>query len=111
MQELILSNGQTYELTEHAVTRIAQRNLTPDDLVFVLENGGRFHRAGGIFFYLRRCDIPSQSLSDSSVARLEGTAIFVDRDGGTATLITAYRGANLRDIKRKKCYDMRQLSC
>jgi hypothetical protein len=87
-----------YVPSHHAEKRMAQRNISFEDIVFVLEHGRKLHKAGAVFFFLRRCDIPGQRWQ--RCGRLEGTTVVLSRE--TATIITVYRNRQgLRRVKRK----------
>lgn len=89
--------------TYHAQLRMAQRNISQDDVAFVLEHGQCIHRAGAIFFYLRRRDIAKRFWDH--YARLEGTAVVVTRRTGQILTIYRNRENGLRHIKRKVGWD------
>ncbi|NKQ34679.1 MAG: DUF4258 domain-containing protein [Chloroflexi bacterium] len=86
-------------LTNHAVWRMAQRNVSEADICFVLEHGHKMYRAGAIFFFLRRCDFPKGT--HRQYGRLEGTTVVISRE--THQILTVYRNRKngLRHIKQK----------
>lgn len=88
-----------FDLTDHANWRMAQRNLSWEDLHIVLQYGQRYRKTGIIHVFLGARDIPSDLRRE--YARLEGTTVLVNQD--TNTIITVYRnrgnGANY--IRRK----------
>lgn len=90
---------QDYVPSDHAEIRMAQRNVSFEDIVFVLEYGWKSHKAGAVFYCLRRCDIPRNLRRHLS--RLEGTIVVLS--GETNTIITVYRNrqSGLRHVKRK----------
>lgn len=96
---------EQYIPTNHAQTRMAQRNLTLEDVYFVLENGQRIHRAGAIFFFLGKRNIPEKLRSDQEHVRLEGSVVVTSRR--LPRIITVYRNRSngLRRIKRKVQWD------
>lgn len=80
---------------------MAQRDLSPQDIDYVLKNGHRWFGLGAEFRFLRRKDIAIEDRAKSEIARLEGTALVItskDRD-----LITIWRNRKYgsRRIKRK----------
>ena len=79
-------------LTEHGELRMAQRNLSLEDIAYVMAHGQKLHRAGALIFFLRRRDIPIWDGHDAHLMRLAGTAVVATRDG--RVVITAWR--NLR---------------
>lgn len=84
--------GNALAMTGHAGWRLAQRNIRPGDVEYVLTYGSRIHRTGATFVYLRRCDIPV-SHRRTRWAKLEGTVAVVGRDG---IVITVYRSRDKR---------------
>lgn len=91
-------SGQRFNLTYHATTRLAQRNLTTTDVAYVLRYGQRLHRDGVVFYFLGKRDLPAAA--SFGARRLEGTTVVVDPQ--TLTIITVYRNRKaLRRIKRK----------
>lgn len=87
--------------TRHALERMAQRNLTHEDIRFVMQHGQRHHRTGVLFFFLGRGDLPMNDLLKHS--RLEGTTVLVDPK--SRKVITTYRDKKgLGEIKRKTKY-------
>lgn len=103
---LYIPNQTNFHLTGHAEQRMAQRNLSWDDVHIVLMYGQRFHKAGAIFIYLRSRDIPDDLLPDDRFARLEGTTIVVSRDE-PGQILTVYRNrqGGAGHIRRKKNRD------
>lgn len=93
------SDYQEYVPSFHAGKRMAQRNLSLEDIDFVLDHGQRLHKAGAVFFFLGKCDIPE--IWRRRFERLEGTMLVMSNE--TNTLITVYRNRQkgLRRAKRK----------
>jgi hypothetical protein len=89
--------------TRHADQRLAQRNLSLDDVGYVCAHGRVFHAAHAIFVHLGRRDIPEEHQRISRFRRLEGTVLVLDPYTGQH-LTTAYRNRQrgFRDIKRKR---------
>lgn len=98
---------EQYVPTNHAQTRMAQRNLTLDEVYFVLEHGQRIHRAGAVFYFLGKRDIPKELRSSQEHMRLEGSVVVTSRH--LPQIITVYRNRSngLRRIKRKVQWDCR----
>lgn len=98
MQTSIGSSNEDI-LTNHAILRMAQRNVSEADICFVLNHGHKMHRAGAIFIVLRRCDFPKGL--HKRYDRLEGTVVVVSRE--THQILTVYRNrqSGLRRIKQK----------
>ena len=89
-------------MSDHASRRLAQRNLTTDDVHYVYTHGRLHHRGKATFVYLGLRDIPVKDLREDRYRRLEGTVLVLDPDTG-CHLTTAYRNRQRgsRDIRRK----------
>ncbi|MDL1897266.1 DUF4258 domain-containing protein [Anaerolineae bacterium CFX7] len=87
--------------TQHALKRMAQRNLSESDVEYVLTHGCREFRGGVEFRYLRKRDIPRAD--QTQYARLEGTAIVVGSASDVEDIITVWRNRKhgLRHIRQK----------
>lgn len=91
--------------TGHMLQRMAERNFTTEQIAYVLRHGKKTHRAGGVWFVLRRRDIPPGDLRNDQIARMVGVIVLVLPTG----VHTAYRTrAPLRHIGRKAKYDKRK---
>lgn len=90
-------------ISDHAVLRLAQRNLSSGDVEYVLTHGRRIWAGNALFVVLGRRDIPRDDLRDDRRRRLEGTVLVLDTGTGRC-LTTAYRNRRfaVRDIKRKR---------
>lgn len=90
--------------TLHVQQRMAQRNISMDDLDFVLLYGEVFHRAGAVHVHLRRCDISERWYQQ--FGRLEGTTAVLNREGTTVLTVHRNRQQGPRRIKKKAsfCY-------
>lgn len=100
----------TLALSKHARLRMAQRNISPNDLEYVLAHGVRINRTGVTVYILRRRDILQGDRRTSRITRLEGTVVITDfgRDG-TLEIITVYRNKNaFKAIRGKAKYDHRR---
>jgi len=86
----------------HADRRLAQRNLSPDDVRYVFAHGRLHHVGHALFVHLGLRDIPADHRRDNRLRRLEGTILVLDPCSGQH-LTTAYRNRRRgsRDIKRK----------
>ena len=100
-QQSSLTNAALFNLSQHARERIARRNLSAEDLEYVLQHGHRLRVAGVRIYHLRRRDIPYTDQRISRVSQLEGTTILVSRDN---TVITAYRNREClhRELQKTK---------
>lgn len=91
-----------WSFSEHALRRCAQRGLSREDVLYVLQHGRRCYarkpRSRGkrkaLLVVLRRRDIPRRDRKRYS--RLEGTHVVLSLDG--RTVITVYR--NRRRLPR-----------
>lgn len=92
-------------LTAHAELRLAQRNLSIDEIGYVLLYGQTWHKAGAVIKYLRRKDIPGTDQADQRRQRLIGATVVLTADGERVVL-TAYRNrrCGLKKIKTKPEY-------
>lgn len=91
-------------LTKHALLRLAQRNLSADQLSYVFRNADHFvDRAGASFLILLDKDIPPEDRRNDGCAKLGGTVIVLAPDGA---VITVYRHPKAyRRIRTKGKYD------
>jgi hypothetical protein len=97
-------------VSQHAILRMAQRNISINDLEYVLEHGERVYKTGVAFYILRKRDIPQADRKNSEVTRLEGTSVLTrfSRDGNLK-IITMYRNKSaFRAIRCKAKYDSKR---
>lgn len=87
-------------MAAHARLRVAQRNLSPEQVDYVLEHGVEVQRTGVTFYVLRERDVPPTHRRNDRYAKLAGTVLLVARGG---TLVTAYRHRNAPHHVGKKC--------
>lgn len=78
---------------------MAQRNIHPDDLVYVLAHGRRLWSGdGGQYIFLGQKDIPNGDRAGRR-AKLEGTTIVLQG----STVVTIYRNRRAgRRVRRKE---------
>lgn len=82
--------------SRHATRRMAQRNLTVEDVSLVLQLGHVEYRTGVEFYFLRSRDVPEGM--ERKLERLVGATVIVSN----GEIITAYRNRNaISGIKRK----------
>ena len=94
------------ELSDHAEIRAAQRNLSYDEICFILTYDKRQRRAGVIFFCLHQKWFPHDLPGSHPYRRLIGTTVIVSRDG--KVVVTAYRNEDAhRHNRRKAKYERR----
>ena len=60
----------TFNLSQHAVRRMAQRNISHSDLEYVLEHGERVYKTAVAIYILRKMDIPQSDCKKSEITRL-----------------------------------------
>lgn len=60
----------TFNLSQHAVRRMAQRNISHSDLEYVLEHGERVDKTGLAIYILRKMDILQSDCKKSEITRL-----------------------------------------
>ena len=89
-------------ISAHAGRRLAQRNLSPEDIRYVFAHGRVHHTGKALFVHLGLRDIPADHRRQDRLRRLEGTILVLDPGTGQH-LTTAYRNRRhgSRDIKRK----------
>ena len=89
-------------ISAHAGLRLAQRNLSPEDVRYVFTHGRMYHAGKAQFVHLGLRDIPADDRRIDRLRRLEGTVLVLDFASGQH-LTTAYRNRRhgSRDIKRK----------
>jgi hypothetical protein len=86
--------------SDHSFLRATQRNLSVEEIDYVVCYGQLFHRAGVEFYFLCRKDLPSTDQGNARYQRLVGTAVVLSRDG--RTIITTWRNPR-NGLKRIKC--------
>lgn len=89
------------QITQHASRRMAQRNVSDQDIHFILRYGQKLHRAGCIIFFLRQRDIPPDKQADKAFTRLEGTAVVINRRFSRILTVYRNRRRGLQNIKQK----------
>ncbi len=98
--------------SEHAIVRSEQRNLSYDEILFVVQYANRIHRAGGLFCQLRNKDMPDNIPGNHPYRRLVGTTVLLC-PYCAQQVITAYRNkkAFLRDRQKSKTCSKRNQRC
>ena len=94
---------RSVHISLHADRRLAQRNLSYDDVGYVIAYGRLHHAGKALFVHLGLRDIPADHRRHDNLRRLEGTVLVLDPTTGQ-NLTTAYRNRRRgsRDIKRKR---------
>ena len=97
-------------LTQHAVLRMAQRNISLRDLEYVLEHGKRAYKTGVTIYVLRKRDILQNDRRNSEITRLEGTIVLTGfSQEGHLEIITMYRNKSaFQTFRYKEKYDIRR---
>jgi len=97
-------------LTQHAVLRMAQRNISIRDLEYVLEHGERVYKTGVTIYALRKRDILQNDRRNSDITRLEGTVVLTGfSQDGRLEIITMYRNkCAFQMFRYKEKYDIRR---
>lgn len=89
----------------HAITRMAQRCLSADEIEYIVNYGQRYHAAGVIHCFLGKKQIPKEDQKDKKFSRLEGATVLLDAEDGRA-VITVYRNKSAwKNILRKAKYN------
>jgi hypothetical protein len=86
--------------TSHALMRQAQRNLSADDVTFILIHGRCIRSGGALHVFLGRKDIPHDAAR--MVSHLEGTVLVMDDSYIEPVLITVYRNRKALKVIRSK---------
>jgi hypothetical protein len=76
---------------------MTRRRIGWHDVDLALRFGKELHRAGAVFYVLRRCDLPKDLRRDPAAQRAEGTTVVVEH----GVVSTAYRNRDVRHLKRK----------
>ncbi len=95
-----------YVLSDHAAQRSARRNLSEEDVRYVLRYGQVYHCANAVIYFLGRRDIPTEDLVNDDLARLEGTLVLTARH--CPSLITVCRHRDGLKLIRKKFRRLRR---
>jgi hypothetical protein len=95
--------------TAHGSHRQAQRNLSDDDIAFVLRHGRRLHGAGALHVFLGARDIPNDKEAARRYSRLEGTTLILAHAPDSLVLVTVYRNRRgFKAARAKAKYDRRE---
>lgn len=98
-------NNAPINYSNHALQRMAQRNLSHEQTSFILRFGRYYHRAGAVLVHLRRKDIPSDLRANDIFARLEGTTVVLSRENWSVVTVWRNRGKGLQHIRGKPRFD------
>jgi hypothetical protein len=89
------------QFSQHSLQRAAQRNISPDEVEYIMTYGQIFHRAGAVIYFLRKRDIPEEDQVYASRVRLVGTALIFSQDNNSLITIWRNRKSGLKRIKQK----------
>jgi hypothetical protein len=78
-----------FKLSDHAARRAAQRNLSHEEIDFLLEHGHFMHNTGVIFCQLRQKDVPDDLPGNHRFRRLVGSTAVLCKCG--YYVVTLYR--------------------
>lgn len=98
-------NGlQDIELSAHAHQRAAQRNVSVEEIKYIVKHSKRIRRTGVIFHQFRKKDLPDGKHLKSRYERLVGTTVVVCKCG--RHVVTLYRnGEAFHNDSRKPKYN------
>lgn len=88
------------EMTEHALTRMAQRGLHESDVGLALRYGRKIHSRRALFHVIGRKEINRFSNEIPEIKELDGVQVVTD--GECETVVTVYRNHDLRAIRPNK---------
>ncbi len=99
-----------WSYTDHAMDRCAQRNLSDDDIAYVIRHGRVSYRAGAKLYFLAANDVPRADRRNERVSQLIGTSILTTMDNDRLVIITVYRNRKdgLKDHRKKRKFDCRR---
>lgn len=80
---------------------MAQRNLSAEDVAYVLKHGSCRFGLGAMFRFLGWKNIPKQDRNRAEIARLEGTALVINSETGELITVWRNRQSGSMRIKRK----------
>lgn len=94
----------TLKLSDHAFERSIDRNVSLEEIDFIVEYGYRERRTGAIFCQLRSKNMPKCKMTNRRYGRLVGTTVVLCGCG--QHVITLYRGEKaFKQDRRKAKYD------
>ncbi|NDJ55288.1 MAG: DUF4258 domain-containing protein [Chloroflexi bacterium] len=88
------------EFSAHALQRCAERNVSEDEILYIIANGHTFHNAGAVFAELRKDSVPEEDHRDQRIAQLIGTTVVLNTT--CSTVITVYRNRCAGKKNRRK---------
>ena len=95
-----------FEMSQHAMLRAAQRNVSPHEIAFIIKHGKNIHNAGALECQMWHKRMPKDLPHNDPLWRLVGTTVMLSKD--RRTVITLYRdGDAFKRDRRKKKFDIR----
>lgn len=95
------------QLSQHATKRSAQRNLSYDEICFIVRHGRRIRRTGVIYCQLQANCIPADLSPQHPFQRLVGATVVLNNAG--TSVITVYRNGSAFKKDRRKSKYARQM--
>lgn len=100
---LTIPRARREQLTTHALEQMERRRIDLRQVELALCWGLELHRAGAVFFVLRRRDIPHELRTDPAIRRAEGTTVVLEG----RRISTVYRNTNIKHLLRKQKHTAR----
>ena len=85
----------------HSEERAAQRNLTREEIEYVLQFGKRYHCNGGLAYFLREKDLPPSDHRRTFCTRLIGTSVVLSNDRLLIITVWRNRKNGLKWLRKK----------
>lgn len=98
----------TYVMSDHALSRMCERSLAPDDIEAVLTYGQPVYDRGALVFRLGRKQVDRFAKCEQ-LAHLEGVHVVCTPEDGT--VMTVYRNREFRTPRktRRPCQDRQSI--
>lgn len=77
--------------SDHARLRMAQRNLSKQDVLYIVQHAKQYRQAGVVHYFLRKKDIPENDASNDAITKLEGATVLVAPSEYQMKVVTVYR--------------------
>lgn len=90
------------QLSQHALTRLCQRNFTIDDVHFIINHGNKMHNAGVAFYQMRDDCIPNNLPGNHHHRRLAGSTVVTCHCGHFVITMYKNKEAFRKDRKKSK---------
>lgn len=91
-------------ITRHAQQRMAQRNISLSDVLYVLQHGKCFHCSGTMQVHLRKTDLPARDRKLKQLSRLEGVTVVLSRGNSSVLTVWRNRQHGVHHIRKKRLY-------